>query len=116
MKVSEETFGMREELDLKEIEEELKSISPWPWHSVGCYEIRSNLPKVELVGFGIDVHNQIFIAKSPERIAALVKWIRDIQSTLLELKNIDEEIVKNIEKMKRRTLLIPKNSRGSKEV
>lgn len=83
---------MSEPLDIDKIEEELKLISIWPWeaetepHMKNCYIIDKNKNDViseGAVGFLFENENdRIFISKAPERIAALIDRVRE-----LELRN-----------------------------
>lgn len=93
--------NMSEPLDIDKIEEELKQISPWPWRFKdddfqGSGDIFPNfvssrpicnitagwVTRVDLgngISNGVDAPNGPFIASAPERIAALVKRVRELE-------------------------------------
>lgn len=95
---------MSKPLVIDKIEEELKQISPWPWRFKdddfqGSGDIFPNfvssrpicnitagwVTRVDLgngISNGVDAPNGPFIASAPERIAALVERVRE-----LELRN-----------------------------
>lgn len=76
-------------LDLKQIELELNQITPWPWvqvieswsSTVNTSE-PSNLIKDQVCPQVRRLVDSAFIAKSPERIAALVKRVRELEKAL----------------------------------
>ncbi|MGE0630946.1 MAG: hypothetical protein AB7O96_00955 [Pseudobdellovibrionaceae bacterium] len=89
-------------INLEEIEEELKQISHWPWDYrpkeyvpfVGemFFEVIGTLPDEDgdfeaITSNRVKLENADFISKSPERIAALVKRCRNLESMLSALLN-----------------------------
>jgi hypothetical protein len=61
---------------IDEIEKELKRISPWPWRWDGRTIRRVDYDTLHhLVDDAMFEATQNFIAKSPERIAALVEYV-----------------------------------------
>lgn len=81
---------MTEPLDIDKIEEELKQISPWPWEAVECGvdEMFFGMPEAgegyrNFTDMGDIRHvDAEFMAKAPERIAALVKRVRELEEAL----------------------------------
>lgn len=87
----------QDEFDCEEIERELKEISPWPWkHVAGEDEYEGNriqdkneksiMCDMKYYPSCPEIIDQEFIFKSPQRLAAAVKRIRDLEKELERLK------------------------------
>lgn len=105
-----------ENLNLDKIERELKEISPWPWHAtieqeeevdeiepiwtVGPYNDRTNWKNdCNCNGYGMLKKDAIFSAQAPQRLAAAVKRIRELENIINEMDKLNKEskvIIENI--------------------
>lgn len=66
----------KQKLDLDQIEDELEKISPWPWDGV-CIEYIRSEGKMILGDYDTE-----FINNAPQRIAILVKRVRELEAEL----------------------------------
>ena len=89
------------ELDLKQIEDDLEKLSPYLWDEQCCYEaIRHVIRNVDHDCYcdKKEDHNYFrkydgqFIAKAPERIAALVKRVREQEQYIIALEASCKEL------------------------
>lgn len=89
-----------EEFDLEQIERELKEISPWPWIA-SVYRDEWYLDGPPIINYD-GCHGEAdtkFIAKSPQRLAAAVKRIRELENIINEMDKLNKEskvIIENI--------------------
>lgn len=100
-------------LNLDQIERELKEISVWPWHAtieqeedvdetesiwtVGPYNDRPNWKNdCNCHGYGMLKKDAIFAAKSPQRLSAAVKRIRVLEQQINYFKEYSEKLQNRI--------------------
>ena len=94
------------ELNLKQIEDDLEKLSPYPWDEQCCYEaIRHVIRNVDHDCYcdKKEDHNYFrkydgqFIAKSPERIAALVKRVRELEEGVKRIHGLAVSLYKHLQ-------------------